>query len=108
MFSWIKPGLTWLVDLKFTRQHMAEIMIPNQFKQYSTSSSIFTTNANTVSNALTELTTTHPMLKTYIFDSDHNIKGFINIFVDDEMVEDLATPITSATRIQIILAVAGG
>lgn len=87
---------------------MAEIMIPNHFKQYSTSSSVFTTNANTVSNALTDLITVHPMLKTYIFDSDQNVKGFINIFVDDEMVEDLATPVSSSTRIQIIQAVAGG
>jgi molybdopterin synthase sulfur carrier subunit len=87
---------------------MAEIMIPNQFKQYSTSNSVFITNANTVSNALTDLTTIHPMLKTYIFDSDHRVKGFINIFVDEEMVEDLSIPIAASTRIQIILAVAGG
>ncbi|WP_432324128.1 MoaD/ThiS family protein [Yersinia enterocolitica] len=87
---------------------MAEIMIPNQFKQYSTSDSVFITNADTVSNALKDLTNKHPMLKTYIFDSDHEIKGFINIFVDEEMVEDLSTPIVKSTRIQIILAVAGG
>ncbi len=87
---------------------MAEIMIPNQFKQYSTSDSVFITNADTVSNALKDLTNTHPMLKTYIFDSDHRIKGFINIFVDEEMVEDLSITIAKSTRIQIILAVAGG
>jgi sulfur-carrier protein len=87
---------------------MAEIIIPNQFKQCSTSDSVFITNANTVSSALEDLTAIHPMLRTYIFDSEKRIKGFVNIFMDDEMIEDLNTPILKSTRIQIILAVAGG
>ncbi|TVU78464.1 MoaD/ThiS family protein [Vibrio tasmaniensis] len=87
---------------------MAEIMIPNQFKQYSSLNSIFVTDSNTVYNALKDLTSTHPLLKYNIFDSEYNVKGFVNIFVDDEMVEDLNMPIDSSSCIKIILAVAGG
>lgn len=61
---------------------MAEIIIPGQFQQYSTSGPIFITDAGTVSDALSDLTHAHPMLKPYIFDPDNEIKGFVNIFVD--------------------------
>ncbi|EKC2263096.1 MoaD/ThiS family protein [Salmonella enterica] len=87
---------------------MAEIIIPGQFRQYSTVDAIFMTNERTAGEALEDLTRTHPMLKSYIFESDHTIKGFVNIFVDGEMTEDLSTPVFPSTRIQIILAVAGG
>lgn len=87
---------------------MASIIIPNQFKQYSTLTDCFETNEKSVNASLKHLINEHPMLKAYIFDEEYEIRGFVNLFLDGEMVEDLSKEVKDNSRIQIILAVAGG
>lgn len=76
--------------------------------QYTTLTDDFVCPALTLRQALESLVQSYPMLKTQIFNNDSTVRNFVNIFVNDEMIDDLAISLQENSRIQIITAVAGG
>ncbi|KAB7893326.1 hypothetical protein GA565_24175 [Rouxiella sp. S1S-2] len=87
---------------------MAKLILPRQLMQYTTLTDEFVCTALTLGQALESLVQSYPMLKTQIFNNDSTVRNFVNIFVNDEMIDDLTMPVQENSRIQIIAAVAGG
>jgi molybdopterin converting factor small subunit len=87
---------------------MVKLILPRQLMQYTTLTDDFVCPALTLGQALESLVQSYPMLKPQIFNNDKTVRNFVNIFVNNEMIEDLAMPVRENSRIQIIVAVAGG
>ncbi|MCI4239270.1 MoaD/ThiS family protein [Dickeya dianthicola] len=68
----------------------------------------YESNATNVQSALNELTDAYPILKIQLFNSDRTLRNFVNVFVNEQMMEDLSEPVPPHSRVQIIVAVAGG
>ncbi|MCW1975598.1 UNVERIFIED_ORG: molybdopterin converting factor small subunit [Pantoea agglomerans] len=87
---------------------MLKIMLPRQLLNYTDINGEYESNASTVQTALDELTEKYPFLKLQIFNSDRTLRNFVNVFVNEQMTEDLSEPVPPHSRVQIIVAVAGG
>ncbi|MFB6328389.1 MoaD/ThiS family protein [Pantoea deleyi] len=87
---------------------MLKIMLPRQLLNYTDINGEYESNASTVQTALDELTDKYPFLKLQIFNSDRTLRNFVNVFVNEQMTEDLSEPVPPHSRVQIIVAVAGG
>ncbi|WJV63512.1 MoaD/ThiS family protein [Pectobacteriaceae bacterium CE70] len=87
---------------------MLKIMLPRQLMNYTDIKGEYESNASTVQTALDELTDKYPFLKLQIFNSDRTLRNFVNVFVNEQMTEDLSEPVPPHSRVQIIVAVAGG
>ncbi|MCW1834737.1 MAG: MoaD/ThiS family protein [Pantoea ananatis] len=87
---------------------MLKIMLPRQLLNFTDINGEYESNASTVQTALDELTDKYPFLKLQIFNSDRTLRNFVNVFVNEQMTEDLSEPVPPHSRVQIIVAVAGG
>ncbi|MBA4823904.1 MoaD/ThiS family protein [Pantoea ananatis] len=87
---------------------MLKIMLPRQLLNYTDINGEYESNASSVQTALDELTDKYPFLKLQIFNSDRTLRNFVNVFVNEQMTEDLSEPVPPHSRVQIIVAVAGG
>lgn len=87
---------------------MLKIMLPRQLMNYTDIKGVYESNATNVQSALDELTDVYPFLKLQIYNSDRTLRNFVNVFVNEQMTEDLSEPVPPHSRVQIIVAVAGG
>ncbi|WP_159457498.1 MoaD/ThiS family protein [Kosakonia pseudosacchari] len=87
---------------------MLKIMLPRQLMNYTDIKGEYESSATNVQSALDELTDVYPFLKIQLFNSDRTLRNFVNVFVNEQMTEDLSEPIPPHSRVQIIVAVAGG
>lgn len=87
---------------------MLKIILPRQLMNYTDITGEYESNATNVQSALDELTNAYPFLKLHIFNSDRTLRNFVNIFVNEQMAEDLRETVPPNARVQIIVAVAGG
>jgi molybdopterin converting factor small subunit len=87
---------------------MVKLKLPRQLMNYTNLTDDFISEATTIQQALDDLVQSHPMLKAQIYNQDRTLRNFVNIFVNEEMADDLRLPVLPPSRIQIIVAVAGG
>ncbi|MEJ8326239.1 MoaD/ThiS family protein [Kosakonia sacchari] len=87
---------------------MLKIMLPRQLMNYTDIKGEYESSATNVQSALDELTDAYPFLKIQLFNSDRTLRNFVNVFVNEQMTEDLSEPVPPHSRVQIIVAVAGG
>lgn len=87
---------------------MLKIMLPRQLMNYTDIKGEYESSATNVQSALDELTDVYPFLKIQLFNSDRTLRNFVNVFVNEQMTEDLSEPVPPHSRVQIIVAVAGG
>ena len=65
----------------------------------------------TVQDVLTTLTSTYPGIKPHLFDSNDNLRKFLNIYVNDTDIRDQSnedTHVKAGDNLSIIPAIAGG
>ena len=65
-------------------------------------------DASTVGEAIAELDRRFPGLAFRIVDEQNQIRPHMNVFLREENVRDLSTPITSDAEIYIVGALSGG
>ncbi|WP_432322433.1 MoaD/ThiS family protein [Yersinia enterocolitica] len=87
---------------------MVKLTLPRQLMNYTNLTDDFISEATTIEQALDDLVQSHPMLKAQIYNQDRTLRNFVSIFVNEEMADDLRMPVLPHSRIQIIIAVAGG
>ena len=91
---------------------MAKIIIPTPLRKFTGNQSTFEAQGSTtVKEALLNLTTAHASLSKHLLDQDNNIRSFIRVYLGDEDINALQreqTPITEASIISIVPAIAGG
>ena len=87
------------------------IFIPTPLRSYADGRDAVEVNASTVTEALSELTRTHPELRKHLFTSEGKLRAFVNLYLNDEDVRYLKyveTPLKESDQLAIVPSVAGG
>ncbi|HSK23686.1 MAG TPA: ubiquitin-like small modifier protein 1 [Egicoccus sp.] len=89
---------------------MPVVRIPTVLRKHTDNQAKVEAGGDTVREVFGNLTGAHPGLQDQLFD-DGEVRGFINVYVDDEdirYVDGLDTKVDEDTEIAIMPAVAGG
>jgi sulfur-carrier protein len=88
------------------------IFIPTPLRSYVDGRDAVEVNGATVTEALSELTQTHPELRKHLFTSEGKLRAFVNLYLNDEDVRYLpakeATAVSATDTLSIIPSIAGG
>ena len=87
------------------------IIIPTPFRQYTDNYDKVIVAGATVEEALKSLSTMYPYLQRHIFSEDGNVRGFVNVYVNDDNIRLLnkgKTTLKETDVISIIPSIAGG
>jgi molybdopterin converting factor small subunit len=89
---------------------MAIIRIPTPLRPYSGGNAAVTVSGETVGEALADLTTRHPELRTHLFEG-RDLRSFVNVYLNKEDIRHLNgadTAIEDNDTLMIIPSIAGG
>jgi sulfur-carrier protein len=88
------------------------IFIPTPLRSFVDGRDAVEVNGATVTEALTELTQTHPELRKHLFTTEGKLRAFVNLYLNDEDVRYLpakeATAVSAEDTLSIIPSIAGG
>lgn len=89
---------------------MATVRIPTVLRKHTGGEAKVSADGGTVGEVFADVVRQHPGIEESLF-ADGEIRGFINVYVDDEDVrylDGLASDVEPDTEISIMPAVAGG
>lgn len=88
------------------------IFIPTPLRSYVDGRDAVEVSASTVTEALNELTRTHPELRKHLFTGEGKLRAFVNLYLNDEDVRYLPakedTAVSADDTLSIIPSIAGG
>jgi sulfur-carrier protein len=88
------------------------IFIPTPLRSYVDGREAVEVSASTVTDALGELTRTHPQLRRHLFTDEGTLRAFVNLYLNDEDVRYLpakeGTAVSASDTLSIIPSIAGG
>jgi molybdopterin/thiamine biosynthesis adenylyltransferase/rhodanese-related sulfurtransferase/molybdopterin converting factor small subunit len=87
------------------------ILIPTPFRKYTGNNETVVVHGSTVEETLKTLTTAHPQLHRHMFSEDGNMRGFINVYVNNNDIRYLQqgnTTLKETDILSIIPSIAGG
>ena len=90
---------------------MAIIIIPTPLRKFTNQQTRITVEGKTIKEAFSDLILNYPDVKKNLIDENEKIRGFVNIFLEDEDIRNLQeeeTIIQPNSVISIIPAIAGG
>ena len=90
---------------------MATIIIPTPLRKFTNNNSRLQLKANSIQEAVSELTLNFPDLKKHLLDENGKLRSYINVFVGNEDIRNLQqeeTVVQQDSVISIIPAIAGG
>jgi len=88
-----------------------KIVIPTPLRQFTNNQDAVMVEGETVGAVLFRLTENNPALRRHLFADDGRIRGFVNVFVNNEDIRFLQkekTPVRENDVISIIPSIAGG
>ena len=89
-----------------------KVYLPTPLRPYADNRSSVDVSGATVAEAMRQLIAEHPQLKGYIYSDDGNVRGFVNIYLNDEDVRYLPNKINSSAKdsdtLTIMPSIAGG
>lgn len=90
---------------------MATVIIPTPLRKFTNNIAKLNIEAGNVEEVILDLSNNFPDLKKHLVDEKGEIRSFLNIFVGDDDIRDLAlgkTPLSQETVVSIVPAIAGG
>jgi adenylyltransferase/sulfurtransferase len=87
------------------------IYIPTALKQFAGDQSEVQVEAQTVGEALAQLTSEHAELRRHLYNQQNALRNFVNVYVNDEDIrhhERLETPVRDGDAVTIVPSIAGG
>jgi molybdopterin converting factor small subunit len=90
---------------------MPTIKIPTPLRPYSNGEGVIHLPGETVEDLLTAVIDRHPSLEKHLFGDDHQLRPFVNLFLEDvnvNQLEGLQTPLKDTDTVLIIPSIAGG
>jgi molybdopterin converting factor small subunit len=87
------------------------VRIPAPLRAYCGEQTELPVSASTVGEALVQLTTRYPGLRSHLFTVDGAVRGFVNVYVNDEdirLLGGLGAVVREGDSLLIIPSVAGG
>ena len=88
-----------------------QIRIPTPLRKLTHDEEVVETNAETVSDAITDLESRYPGLQERLLDDDGQVRRFGNVYVNEEdirFLQENETPLKDGDEVSIIPAIAGG
>ena len=87
---------------------MTNVRIPDPLRSYTDQAKVVEANGATVGDLLIDLDAQFPGIRFRMVDEQDTIRKHMKVFVNDESVRDLATPLTAADEVTIMQALSGG
>ena len=90
---------------------MPNIKIPTPLRPYASGESTISLQGETVAEVLEAVVERHPELKKHLFGDDNQLRPFVNLFLEEENVnqlQGLETPLSEGDTVLIIPSIAGG
>ena len=90
---------------------MTTVRIPTPLRAYTGGQIEVPVNGPTVAEAIAALTVRHPAIKPHILQDDGELRPFVNLFKDEENInnlQSLQTPLAETDRLLLIPSIAGG
>ena len=84
------------------------VRIPTPLRSYTGEQSAVEADGTTVAELLVDLDRQFPGLRFRVVDEQDQLRPHMKVFVDQDSVRDLATPITDATEVTLMQALSGG
>jgi molybdopterin converting factor small subunit len=85
-----------------------KIRIPDPLRSYTNREKVVEADGATVGAILEDLDRRYPGIRFRMVDEQHRIRKHMKVFVNDESVRDLATPVSPADEVTIMQALSGG
>ncbi|HEX2697434.1 MAG TPA: MoaD/ThiS family protein [Anaerolineales bacterium] len=90
---------------------MATLRIPTPLRSYTDGQAEVKVSGGSVAQAMDHLIGTYPTLKPHLYNSDGQLRPFVNLFVGENNIKDLQgldTPLDENARLMLIPSIAGG
>jgi molybdopterin synthase sulfur carrier subunit len=90
---------------------MPTLRVPALMKSYVENQTEVTLSGATIAEALNDLVTRHPAIKTHILDKNGELRRYVNLFVNDANIKDLGgveTLLGEADKIILLPSISGG
>ena len=87
---------------------MTNVRIPDPLRSYTDQAKVVEANGATVGDLLLDLDARFPGIRFRMIDEQNAIRKHMKVFVNDESVRDLSTPLTMADEVTIMQALSGG
>ena len=87
------------------------IAIPTALRQFAGGQATYNVSAQTVGQALKQLTAEYPDLGKHLFNDEGDLRSFVNIYFDEEDIrylDGLETPLQDGSELTIVPSIAGG
>ena len=87
------------------------VHIPTPLRPYVGGRDSVATNAGTVGQILDQLATEHAQLRTHLYREDGRLRTFVNVYLNDRDIRDLAresTRVADGDELSIVPSIAGG
>ena len=87
------------------------VRIPTPLRKLTNDEELVTVEAATIGDAISELQTKYPGIKERLVDDSGEVRGFVNIYVNEEdirFLQNKETLIKDGDEVSIIPAIAGG
>ena len=90
---------------------MPSLRIPTPLRSYTAGKSEVDLQGTTVAEMMQDLVVQYPAIQPHLFNSNHALRPFVNIFLGEDNIKDLQgmdTPLESDDRLLLIPSIAGG
>ena len=84
------------------------VRIPSPLRSYTDGSTQVTGCGATVDEVLLDLDAKFPGIRFRMIDEQHRLRRHMRVFVNDEMVRNLADPVNDTDEVTILQALSGG
>ena len=85
-----------------------KVRIPDPLRSYTGQEKVVEAEGSTVAELLVDLDAQYPGIRFRMVDEQNAIRKHMKVFVNDESVRDLGTPVTGDDEITIMQALSGG
>ena len=85
-----------------------KVRIPEPLKSYTGNEKVVEAQGVTVDEVLRDLDRQYPGIRFRMIDEQQNVRKHMKVFVNDEAVRELNTPVTERDEITIMQALSGG
>jgi molybdopterin converting factor small subunit len=85
-----------------------KVRIPDPLRSYTNQQKVVDATGETLAAVLSDLDENYPGIRFRMVDEQNRIRKHMKVFVNDEAVRDLATPIDAHDEVTIMQALSGG
>jgi molybdopterin synthase sulfur carrier subunit len=84
------------------------VRIPTPLRSYTAQQSVVEAEGATVDALLRDLDRQFPGMRFRVVDEQNNLRKHMKIWVNEDAVRDLSTPVTDADEVTLMQALSGG